>query len=112
MHFDIYHLKTFCQATTYSRGSISYQWKFLLFFSDIAEFSESDDETLDSANTSNTSKDTDSSGHGSPDIRSRLPVSEEDEVVFRNRGSGCSSFTTGSLYSCVPTEFSDSKNQS
>ncbi|XP_052088108.1 CNK3/IPCEF1 fusion protein-like isoform X1 [Mytilus californianus] len=79
---------------------------------DIAEFSESDDETLDSANTSNTSKDTDSSGHGSPDIRSRLPVSEDDEVVFRNRGSGCSSFTTGSLYSCVPTEFSDNSESS
>jgi hypothetical protein len=66
------------------------------------EFSESEEEA-EHCNKKESSMD--SISVGSPYLR--LPGSDDDEVVCKRPGSGCSSFTTESGYSNVLSEISE-----
>lgn len=75
---------------------------FTLFPADTPEFSESDDDALESANNSSN---TSTSSLGSPELNQKCI--DEDTVTLR---SGRSSFTTGSVYSVYShalTEYSE-----
>lgn len=69
---------------------------------DTPEFSESDDDGLESANNSSN---TSTSSLGSPELRQRLHDYDEEVVSMRNRNSGSSVAT--SIYSRAPTEYSE-----